>query len=172
MGSLDHSSDAIDLVTTTKCTALGVIEDCVFVKDLIDCGATTHGIIFAKYVAQITKQQGRYAVGHGYSRCTRRGKVAAGALGFRRREEQSGRLTHDSFGKDDDFTATVGDPGSEGENAFGFAKNAHDVRKSFPCRELEDFLWSYLIVQRGVAISPRHIDEREMSLFGFLQTEL
>jgi hypothetical protein len=29
-----------------------------------------------------------------------------------------------------------------------------------------------LIVQRGVAISPRHIDEREMSLFGFLQTEL
>jgi hypothetical protein len=33
-------------------------------KDLVDCSATTHGVIFAKYVAQITKQQGRYAVGH------------------------------------------------------------------------------------------------------------
>jgi streptogramin lyase len=32
-----------------------------------DCIATTHGVIFAKYVAQITKQQGRYAVGHDLS---------------------------------------------------------------------------------------------------------
>ena len=59
-----HTSNTINLVTATKYTAFGVIEYCVFVKDLIDCSATTHGVIFAKYVAQITKQQGRYAVGH------------------------------------------------------------------------------------------------------------
>src|SRR4029077_757179 len=58
-----------------KFTAFWVIEYCIFVKDLVDCSATTHGVIFAKYVAQITKQQGRYAVGHGLSRCTHRKKV-------------------------------------------------------------------------------------------------
>src|SRR2546428_11761170 len=59
-----HTSNTINLVTATKYTAFWVIEYCVFVKDLIDCSATTHGVIFAKYVAQIAKQQGRYAVGH------------------------------------------------------------------------------------------------------------
>src|SRR5260370_14965558 len=59
-----HTSNTINLVTATKYTSFWVIEYCVFVKDLIDCSATTHGVIFAKYVAQITKQQGRYAVGH------------------------------------------------------------------------------------------------------------
>jgi hypothetical protein len=64
VGSPELARDAVDLGVATKSTAFGVIEYCVFVKDLIDCGATTHGVIFAKYVAQITKQQGRYAVGH------------------------------------------------------------------------------------------------------------
>src|SRR2546428_12906316 len=59
-----HTSNTINLVTATKYTAFWVIEYCVFVKDLVDCSATMHGVIFAKYVAQITKQQGRYAVGH------------------------------------------------------------------------------------------------------------
>src|SRR5437762_14328695 len=72
-----HTSNTINLVTATKFTAFWVIEYCIFVKDLIDCSATTHGVIFAKYVAQITKQQGRYAVGHGLSRCTHRRTVAA-----------------------------------------------------------------------------------------------
>jgi hypothetical protein len=36
----------------------------VFVKDLVDCSATTHRVIFAKYIAQITKQQSQYTVGH------------------------------------------------------------------------------------------------------------
>ncbi len=54
----------INLVTATKYTAFGVMEYCLFVKDLVDCRATTHGVIFAKHVAQITKQQGRYALGH------------------------------------------------------------------------------------------------------------
>jgi hypothetical protein len=87
-----QTSNTINLVTATKYTAFGVMEYCVFVKDLVDCSATTHGVIFAKYVAQITKQQGRYAVGHGLSplvirsrgrksaslsRCTHPRKVAA-----------------------------------------------------------------------------------------------
>jgi hypothetical protein len=59
-----NTSNTINLVSATKYTAFWVIEYCIFVKDLVDCSATTHGIIFAKYVAQITKQQGRYAVGH------------------------------------------------------------------------------------------------------------
>jgi len=59
-----QTSNTINLVSATKYAAFWVIEYCVFVKDLVDCSATTHGVIFAKYVAQITKQQGRYAVGH------------------------------------------------------------------------------------------------------------
>src|SRR6266481_3828317 len=81
-----HTSNTINLVSATKFTAFWVIEYCIFMKDLVDCSATTHGVIFAKYVAQITKQQGRYAVGHGLSplgnraslsRCMHRRKVAA-----------------------------------------------------------------------------------------------
>ena len=64
VGSPELARDAVDLVAATKYTAFRVIEHCVFVKDRMDCSATTHGVIFAKYVAQITKQQGRYAVGH------------------------------------------------------------------------------------------------------------
>jgi hypothetical protein len=64
MGCFDHASNTIDLVTATKYTAFGVIENGVFVKDLVDCSATAHGVILAKYIAQITKQQDRYAVGH------------------------------------------------------------------------------------------------------------
>ena len=62
-----RTSNAINLVTATKCTAFGVMEYTILVPDLVDCSATAHGVIFAKYVAQITKQQGRYAVGHGLS---------------------------------------------------------------------------------------------------------
>src|SRR5947207_14724579 len=67
MCCFDHTSNTINLVTATKYTDFWVIEHCVFMKDLVDCSVTTHGVIFAKYVAQITKQQGRYAVGHGLS---------------------------------------------------------------------------------------------------------
>ena len=52
------TSDASNLVAATKYTALGVIEYCVFVKNLFDRGATTRWVILAKYIAQITKQQG------------------------------------------------------------------------------------------------------------------
>jgi hypothetical protein len=64
VGSPELAGDAVDLVAVTKYTAFWVIEYCVFVKDGMDCSATTHGVIFAKYSAQIAKQQDRYAVGH------------------------------------------------------------------------------------------------------------
>jgi hypothetical protein len=64
MCCFQHPSNTINLVTAAKYAAFWVIEYGVFVKELIDCSATTHGVIFAKYVAQIAKQQGRYAVGH------------------------------------------------------------------------------------------------------------
>jgi hypothetical protein len=38
-----HTSNTINLVTATKYTAFGVMEYCVFVKDLVDCSATTRG---------------------------------------------------------------------------------------------------------------------------------
>src|ERR1700724_1964168 len=59
-----HTSNTVNLIAATKYTTFGIIEYCIFVKDLVDCGATTQGVVFAKYVAQITKQQGRYAIGH------------------------------------------------------------------------------------------------------------
>src|SRR6476646_9833177 len=86
MRCLYHTSNTINLVTSAKYTAFGIMKYRVFVQDLIDCSAAAHGIIFAKYVMQITKQQGRYAVGHGWaplgnraslSRCMHRRKVAA-----------------------------------------------------------------------------------------------
>jgi len=38
-----HTSNTINLVSATKYTAFGVIECCIFMKDLVDCSATTHG---------------------------------------------------------------------------------------------------------------------------------
>jgi len=77
MGRFYQTSDAINLVAATKYSTFGVIEYCVFVKDLVDGSATTDGVILAKYIPQITQQQGRDAVGHGLSRCQRQWKVAA-----------------------------------------------------------------------------------------------
>src|SRR3954471_16219453 len=94
-----HTSNTINLVTAMKYTTFGVIEYCVFVKDLIDCSATTHGIIFAKYVAQITKQQGRYAVGHRVLRSDRRPRATRPWAKWQRRsrlpeELQRGHREH------------------------------------------------------------------------------
>jgi hypothetical protein len=63
VGSPELARDAVDLAAATKYTALWVIEYRVLVNHLMDCSATTHRVIFAKYFAQITKRQGRYAVG-------------------------------------------------------------------------------------------------------------
>src|SRR5579863_5416350 len=62
-----HASNTINLVTASVDASVGIVEHTIFMPDLVDCSATTHRVIFAKYVAQISKQQGRYAVGHGLS---------------------------------------------------------------------------------------------------------
>src|ERR1700757_454750 len=62
-----HTSNTINLVTASVDASVGIVEHTIFIPDVVDGRAPTHGVIFAKYVAQITKQQGRYAVGHGRS---------------------------------------------------------------------------------------------------------
>src|ERR1700758_1271302 len=81
-----HTSNTINLVTASVDASVGIVEHTIFIPDVVDGRAPTHGVIFAKDVAQITKQQGRYAVGHGLSplgnraplaRCMHRRKVSA-----------------------------------------------------------------------------------------------
>jgi hypothetical protein len=81
-----HTSNTINLVTASVDASVGIVEHTIFIPDFVDGRATARGVIFAKYVTQITKQQGRYAVGHGLSplgnraslsRCMHRRKVAA-----------------------------------------------------------------------------------------------
>src|SRR5439155_4741497 len=92
MGCFYQTSNTVNLVTATVDASVGIVEHTIFIPDVVDGRAPTHGVIFAKYVAQITKQQGRYAVGHdlsplairsrgresaSLSRCTHLRKVAA-----------------------------------------------------------------------------------------------
>src|SRR5580704_15103821 len=92
MGCFYYTSNTINLVAASVGASLRIIEHTILMPDVIDCSAPTHGVTFAKYVAQITQQQGRYAVGHGWSpfvirsrgrelaslsRCMHRRKVAA-----------------------------------------------------------------------------------------------
>jgi len=65
MGCFDHTSNTINLLAPMKYATLGIMEHCVFMKDIADCCSTTHRVLFAKDVDQITQQQSRYAVGHG-----------------------------------------------------------------------------------------------------------
>src|SRR5579864_885284 len=62
-----HTSNTINLVTASVDASVGIVEHTIFIPDVVDGRAPTHGVIFAKYVPQITKQQGRYAVGHDLS---------------------------------------------------------------------------------------------------------
>src|SRR6267142_1633580 len=81
-----YTSNTINLVAASVSASIRIVEHTILMPDVVDGRATTHGVIFAKYVAQITKQQGRYAVGHGLSPlgnrvwlsgCMHRRKVAA-----------------------------------------------------------------------------------------------
>jgi hypothetical protein len=63
----DHAGNTVDFVSAAKYSALGVIKHGIFMKDLVDRYPAAHRIIFAKHAAQITEQQGRNAVGHGFS---------------------------------------------------------------------------------------------------------
>ena len=44
MSGLDHARNAINLVASTVDTAFGVVEDGIFVEDIIDRCASPHGI--------------------------------------------------------------------------------------------------------------------------------
>src|SRR5579862_3094856 len=81
-----HTSNTINLVTASVDASFGIVEHTIFIPDVVDGRAPTHGVVFAKDFAEITKQQGRYAVGHdlsplgnraSLSRCMHRRKVAA-----------------------------------------------------------------------------------------------
>jgi hypothetical protein len=55
MCSLDYTRDAVDLVATAV-TAAGLVEYGVFVEDLVDRCASTHGINLSEHVVEVTKQ--------------------------------------------------------------------------------------------------------------------
>jgi hypothetical protein len=58
MSSLDDAGDAVDLVTAAV-SAVRFVEHRVFVEDLIDRCASTHGVDLTEHVVEIAKQQGR-----------------------------------------------------------------------------------------------------------------
>jgi len=90
MSRLDHSRDAVDLAAASLNAACRVVENSVFVEDLIDRDASTHGVNLTEHVVEIAKQQGRYSVGHGFSpldvecglRCPDSGSNQAGEVCF------------------------------------------------------------------------------------------
>ncbi len=55
MSSLDHARDAVDLVATAV-NAVGLVEYGVFVEDLVDRCASTHGINLSEHVMEVAKQ--------------------------------------------------------------------------------------------------------------------
>jgi hypothetical protein len=63
MSTFDYTRDAVDFVATAV-NAVGTVEYGVFVEDLVDRCASTHGINLSEHVMEVAKQQGRYSVGH------------------------------------------------------------------------------------------------------------
>jgi hypothetical protein len=55
MIGLDHACDAVDLVTAAV-SALRFVEHPVFVEDLIDGGASTHGVDLTEHAVEIAKR--------------------------------------------------------------------------------------------------------------------
>src|SRR5882724_3306033 len=66
MSSLDHACDAVDLVTAAV-SAVRFVEHSVFVEDLVDRCASTHGVDLTEHVVEIATRQGRCSLGHGFS---------------------------------------------------------------------------------------------------------
>ena len=66
VSSLDHACDAVDLVTAAV-SAVRFAEHSVFVEDLIDRCASTHGVDLTEHFVEIAKQQGRCSLGLGFS---------------------------------------------------------------------------------------------------------
>jgi hypothetical protein len=59
--------DVIDFVAAAVSAAFGVLEQGIFVENLVDRCAPTHGIELTEHVVEIAKQQGRYGLRHGFS---------------------------------------------------------------------------------------------------------
>jgi len=55
MSSLDHARDAVDLVAAAVNAVVRAVEHSVFVEDLIDRCASTHGINLTEDVVKIAK---------------------------------------------------------------------------------------------------------------------
>ena len=87
--------DRIDLVAATV-HAPGLVEHLVVSEDLVDGRPPTRGIVFTEYVIEITGQQGRYAVGHGWSplQIAKRFERARRLADFHGTTGESGRTAH------------------------------------------------------------------------------
>src|SRR5205085_7442418 len=87
MAGLDHAGDAVNLLAATENAAHGVVENGIFVEDLVDGRAPADGVDLSEHVVEVAQQEGRYGGGHdvsplGLSR-GREGQAAA-ATGLRR----------------------------------------------------------------------------------------
>jgi len=67
VSSFDRARDAVDFVTATIDSLVGVVENAIFSVNLVDGGAPASGIVFTEDITKIADQQGRYAVWHGLS---------------------------------------------------------------------------------------------------------
>jgi hypothetical protein len=67
MSSLNDACDVIDFFAAAVSAAFGVVEHGVFVEDLVDRCAPTHGIDPTEHVVEIAKQQGRHGLRHDFS---------------------------------------------------------------------------------------------------------
>src|SRR5260370_8241914 len=67
MGRPDRTRDSINLVPAPVNARPRVVEHAVLGEDVIDGRSSAHGVALAEYLVEIARQQGRDAVGHGWS---------------------------------------------------------------------------------------------------------
>src|SRR6266568_694853 len=66
VSSLDRARDSIDLVAASVDASLGIVEHAIFGEDLVNRRAPTRRVVLTEEVVKVARQQGRYAVGHGW----------------------------------------------------------------------------------------------------------
>src|SRR5205085_11884352 len=67
MAGLDHAGDAVNLLAATENAAHGVVENGIFVEDLVDGRAPADGVDLSEHVVEVAQQEGRYGGGHDVS---------------------------------------------------------------------------------------------------------
>ena len=60
VSSLDRARDSIDLVATSVDAPLGIVEDAIFVEDLVNRRASARRVVLTEDAVKIAGQQGRY----------------------------------------------------------------------------------------------------------------